>query len=421
MTGKYWSDFPRADRLIHKHVTIVGAGIIGLTTAAALVRSGRSVTVIDSATSVGMATSFGNGCQLSYGYVAPLAQPGLIAELPKLLFSKGSPLRIVPRMDPEQWAWMLKFLRACSKSIAQRNSLELLTLGQLSHQETDMWLEGADAESLSFTRSGKLVVLPSAESLAKAKAQVELQSGLGPLQRAVTEEETLAIEPALATFRGRMAGSIFTDSECAVDSYALCKHLELQLRARGVRFELGKKVQGFKLTDNRVSHLVTDQGIHDVDGLVLATGPGSSALAGKLGFTVPVYPLKGYSITAAILDPTRVPKVSVTDSSKKVVYARIGSRLRIAGVAEIRGYDSSIDARRISELVGHTRAAFGDAVDLSSVSAWTGLRPATPTSVPIIGVSPVRNVFLNVGHGALGLTLAFGSAKRLVDAIAAPH
>lgn len=409
----YWSLHSPPHGLRHAHVTVIGAGIVGLATAAALRRDGHEVTVIDAAAQVGRGTSFGNGCQLSYGYVTPLAQPSLLPELPSLLLAKNAPLKIVPRLEPAQWRWMAQFLLACRHSRAQQSSLDLLALGSLSRRETDLWLRGCDREQLSFSQTGKLVLLPSALALAKAEAQLRFQAAHGPLQHSVSEEDALRIEPALARFKGRIAGAIHTPSECAVDSHALCLDMERQLRERGVEFKLGTRVTGFEKAGRRVTHLIADGQALAVDRLVLATGPSTAAVGRMLGFSLPVYPLKGYSITARIVDPDGVPSVSVTDGSRKVVYARIGNHLRVAGVAEIRGYDSSIQASRVAQLVAHTREAFGAAVDLESVAQWSGLRPATPTSVPIIGAAPLDNVFLNVGHGALGLTLAFGSAAML--------
>jgi len=409
----YWSAERRARSPQPGHVTVIGAGIVGLATAAALRREGHEVTVIDAAAQVGRGTSFGNGCQLSYGYVAPLAQPSLLPELPRLLLARNAPLRIVPRLEPAQWRWMAQFLLACRHSRAQQSSLELLALGHLSRQETDLWLRGCDREQLRFSQTGKLVLLPTALALAKAEAQLRFQAKHGPLQRSVSAAQALEIEPALARFAGRIAGAIHTPSECAIDSHALCLDMERELRARGVEFRLGTRVTGFERSGRRVTHLVADGQALAVDRLVLATGPATAAVGRMLGLSLPVYPLKGYSITARIVDPDGVPKVSITDGARKVVYARIGNQLRVAGVAEIRGYDSSIQAGRVAELVAHTREAFGTAVDLDSVSEWSGLRPATPTSVPIIGAAPLDNVFLNVGHGALGLTLAFGSAAML--------
>lgn len=402
-----------------RHVTVLGAGIVGLATAAALARAGHAVTVVDALAGVGEGTSFGNGCQLSYGYVAPLAQPGLFAELPQLLFARQAPLRIVPRMEPAQWLWMLRFLQCCTRARADSSSLALLALGQLSRQETERWLQGTDHAALGFSQRGKLVVLPTAAALARAQAQMAMQAPHGPPQQSVSEDECLRLEPALARMRGRIAGAIHTPSECAIDSLALCRNLEARLRARGVRFALGNRVHGFHRAQGRVTHIESEAGRQEVDLLVLATGAQSPAVARQLGLSVPVYPLKGYSITVPIRDPQAAPHMNITDAAHKIVYARIGQRLRVAGVVEIRGHDMRIDAARIDALVRHTRAAFGEAVDLASVSAWTGLRPATPDSVPIIARTPLSNVLLNVGHGALGLTLAFGAASRLADLVEA--
>lgn len=418
-TKRYWATVPQLPPARFRHVTVVGAGIIGLTTAAALLRSGRSVKLIDAAKDVGLGTSFGNGCQLSYGYVAPLAQPGLLAEIPQLLFSRRAPLKIAPQVSLSQWLWMVQFLLACRSSRARAASLALLTLGALSREETDLWLHDADLSALSFSCHGKLVVLPSASVFDKAKAQLVLQAPHGPQQVAISEAECLRIEPALARFRDRIAGAIYTPSECSIDSYALCRDLALELATQGAEFALDTKVEGFHRSGDRVSHILTSKGRFEIDGLVIAAGHESAALAKKLDLSIPVYPLKGYSITVPVQDPDAVPRVSVTDAGKKVVYARIGTRLRVAGIAEISGYDKTIDQRRIRELVDHTRQAFGSAVNLDTVEPWAGLRPATPNSVPIIGPSPFSNLFLNVGHGALGLTLAFGSAHRLAQLLEA--
>jgi len=412
----YWSaPLPRTRRG-GGHVTVIGAGIIGLASAAALVRAGNSVTVIDAASEAAQGASRGNGCQLSYSYVVPLAQPGLPAELPKLLLARGAPLRVELRTDPAQWRWMFDFMAACRPSVALQSTLALLRLGQLSRSEMERWIRSSDPEALCFSRSGKIVLYESKSGFDAARRQVALQAPYGPEQRALPGDGFLAIEPALASFSGSVAGAIYTPSECAVDSLALCRDLERNLRQRGVSFDYGARVRAFARRGNRVSHLVTDEGTRRVQTVVVANGVGSAPLARKLGLRLPVYPLKGYSITVPILHLEAAPTVSITDSRRKLVYARIGNQLRVAGMAEIGG-DDRIDPKRIAQLVASTRKAFGSAVDLDCAVPWSGLRPATPTSVPIIERSPLDNLFFNVGHGALGLTLAFGSAHRLATLI----
>ncbi len=415
-TADYW-DAANTRSTRPRQVTVVGAGIVGLASAAALSRAGHRVTVIDKADTAGQGASGGNGCQLSYGYVAPLAQPGLPLEVPALILSRDGPLRMTPRADVRQWRWMWDFLRACSASVARQSTLELLKLGALSRQETERWIAGTAPQSLSFSRSQKLVLYATQASFDAARKQAELQAPHGPSQAALVADEFLSHEPALTAFRGAVAGAIHTPDECAIDALALCRHLEAALRARDVGFAYGIDVRGLRCADRGITHLVTASGERPVDALVLASGAGSAALAHSVGLRLSVYPLKGYSITVPVIDSAGAPSVSVTDARRKVVYARIGDRLRVAGFVEIGAANGAIDPRRIEQLKACTRAAFGRAVDVDAAVPWAGLRPATPTSLPIVGQSAIENLFLNVGHGALGLTLAFGTARRLADAL----
>lgn len=398
-----------------RHAIVIGAGIVGLASAAALSRAGHQVTVIDSATAAAQGASGGNGCQLSYGYVAPLAQPGLPFEVPRLMLSRDGPLRIDVKANVHQWRWMWEFLLACRSSVAHRSTLELLALGALSRRETEQWLSGAAQDALSFSRCGKLVLYSTRAGFEGACRQADLQSAHGPVQRPIAGDGFLSLEPALASFRGAVEGAIYTPDECAIDSLALCHDLERVLRSRSVRFEYGVRVHALRRKGQTVSHILTDDEERAVDAVVLANGTGCVALARSVGLRLPVLPLKGYSITVPIVKPAGVPSVSVTDVKRKVVYARIGDRLRVAGMAEIGSDDRSIDPRRIEQLEDFTRQAFGDAVDLGASVPWAGLRPAAPTSLPTVGPAPLDNLFFNVGHGALGLTLAFGTARRLAD------
>ena len=253
-----------------------------------------------------------------------------------------------------------------------------------------------------------------------ARRQLELQRALGSEQRLVTPDECVALEPALANYRGHMAGAIHTPSECAADCLKVCTELVNALRARGVRFMLDTEIHGFDVRDGRVAAVQTAAGDVEAEAFVMALGSASHRLGRRLGAYLPVYPLKGYSITVDV-DPTpgAAPQVNVTDSARKVVFARIGSRLRVAGMAELVGHDASIPATRIETLAEATRAVFPDASRLDELHPWTGLRPATPTGVPIVGrlgAAP-SNMLFNTGHGALGFTLAFGSAQRVAREI----
>ena len=402
------------------HVGVLGAGIVGLATAWQLSRRGFQVSVVDRA-APGSGASGGNGAQLSYSYVQPLADPSIWKQLPKLLFSPTSPLKLRPQLDPLQWRWGLAFLAACNARTSHQTTAQLLTLAAESRTAFEAMLAALEPDC-DFSATGKLVLYGSAASLEGARRQLELQRTMGSEQRLVTPEECIAIEPALAAYRTQMAGAIHTPSECAADCLKLCIALERALRARGVRFLLDCEVQGFDRRNGRVAAVQTSAGDLEADAFVMALGTASHRLGRQLGAYLPVYPLKGYSITVDV-DPAAhsAPRVSVTDSARKVVFARIGSRLRVAGMAELVGHDASIPATRIETLAAATRAVFPQASRLEALHPWTGMRPATPTGVPVIGrlAAAPSNMLFNTGHGALGFTLAFGSAERVAQQLMA--
>ncbi|WP_077000628.1 D-amino acid dehydrogenase [Variovorax sp. KK3] len=401
------------------HVAVLGAGIVGLATAWQLRRRGFDVTVIDRA-APGAGASGGNGSQLSYSYVQPLADPSIWKQLPKLLLSPSSPLKLRPQLDPLQWRWGLAFLAACNARTSRETTARLLALAAESRTAFDT-MRGELEPDCDFSATGKLVLHASTTSLDGARRQLELQQQMGSVQRLVTPDECIAIEPALAGYRSQMAGAIYTPSECAADCLKLCVALEAALRTRGVRFVLDCEVHGFERAGNRVTAVRTADGDLEAHAFVMALGTASHRLGRELGAYLPVYPLKGYSITVDVEpDPAAAPRVSVTDSARKVVFARIGSRLRVAGMAELVGHDASIPATRIQTLAAATRAVFPQTGPATDLHAWTGMRPATPTGVPIVGrlKQAPANVLFNTGHGALGFTLAFGSAERLAQALA---
>jgi len=400
-------------------VAVLGAGIVGLAAAWELSLRGHSVTVIDRA-APGSGASGGNGAQLSYSYVQPLADPSIWAQLPKLLLLRSSPLKLRPQLDPHQWRWGLEFLAACNAETSRNTTAQLLSLAMRSRAgfEAMMAILQPDCD---FSATGKLVIYRSQAALDSAARQVELQRELGGApQRTVSPDECMAIEPALVGVRNEIAGAVHTESECAADCLKLCMALVDALQTRGVQFMLGDTIDGFALRGDSVSAVLTSRGAVDADAFVLSLGSASHTLAQRLGLRLPVYPLKGYSITLAVDEtPGAAPSVSVTDSANKVVFARLGKRLRVAGMAELVGPDASIPASRIESLVASTRALFPKCSDFAELNPWTGMRPATPTGLPIVDPLPgtPKNLLFNTGHGALGFTLSFGSAGRIADAI----
>ncbi len=414
---------------IDRHACVLGAGIAGLATAYALERQGWQVTVIDQGP-VGGGASGGNGAQLSYSYVQPLADASVWGQLPRLLFSPDSPLKLRPQWSLSQWRWGAAFLAACNDATSRRTTGTLLDLAAHSRQvfERLREREGLDCD---FTRTGKLVLYRSREALAAGERQMALQRAWGCEQEAVSAARCVELEPALAHGADRIVGAIHTPSECAADCQQVCDGLHARLAARGMRFLLGMQLQGFERGAHGAISAVrlrsSAPGAPSVetrvtaDHFVLALGSASADWAARLGASVPVYPLKGYSITVdAPAGAAWAPRVNVTDAARKVVFARLGQRLRVAGMAELVGDDRSIPADRIERLRAAVAAVLGhDPGEGARLHPWTGMRPATPTGLPVAGrrSGGPGNLWLHTGHGALGFTLSFGTGERLAEAM----
>ena len=407
------------------HICVLGAGIIGVTSAYRLLQEGHEVTLIDALAHAGSGTSMGNGAQLSYSYVAPLADPSVWTHWPHYLFSASSPLTLRPQIDPAQWRWLMQFLAACNTARVERTTRELLQLAFHSRDELAQ-LQQQVALEFNHRTAGKLVMYTDAAGLDAARKQVAFQSQYGCQQEVISAARCLEIEPALAAAKRNWAGGVYTPSEAAGDCAQFCQNLvAVMQRERGFRFLPSRTITQVKVQDGKVSRLQAGANTIAADSYVLALGAESSQFAKQAGFRLPVYPLKGYSITVPLEDAATqeaAPQVSVTDIAKKIVYARLGNRLRVAGRVELVGMDNTIPQRAIKELRQGVNELFpssgNQGLSNRQLSPWCGFRPATPSGVPIIGASPIKNLFLNVGHGSLGWTLACGSASLLASHIA---
>lgn len=400
------------------HIIVIGAGIIGMTTAYTLAREGHRVSVVDAAPDTGLLTSKANGAQLSYSFVAPLAGPDVLAQLPAWLMRGDSPLRLRLRADPALWRWGLDFLRACRRAVAERTTAELLQLG--AHSRALMHaMVAREALDFDFASSGKLLVYQDAAAYAGALRQLDYQASLGCEQQALSRQECLAMEPALAGIADHIAGGIFTVTEDAGDCMKLCNALRAVLaQTHDVNFHFNTTVRRLSLAGERVAAIDTDQGPIQGDGYVIANGVGAQTLGRQAGLDPLIYPLKGYSLTYALGDSSRAPVTSLSDVHNKVVYARLGDRLRVAGMVDIGDRSLAVDARRIAGLKDQVRRYLPGLDPVAEPDEWAGLRPARPDGKPLIGATPYSNLWINAGHGGLGFTLAAGSAAVLADRIA---
>ena len=404
------------------HVAVLGAGIVGITTAYFLDKAGHKVTVIERNAHAGLETSYANGGQLSYSYVAPLAGPGVVPKIPPWLLRADSPLRFYPKFDLDQWRWCINFVRACNRPQAEISTVHLL---RLAYYSRDLIHDIVANEPITFDyrRNGKLVIFSDTASFDGAKRTLDFQRAFGSEQNALDSDECLALEPALQHIKHRVVGGVHTPSEDAGDCHDFCVAMESLLRKRGVKFLTSTSVDKFdcNATGTCINAVGTSVGDIEADAFVMAMGAANAWHAKRLGFYLPIYPLKGYSLTLDTSKATNfasAPRISVTDSAYKVVYALLGNELRIAGMADIAGYDTALDLVRVRLLINQAKAVFPNAGDYSAdLKPWCGLRPATPKGTPILGASPITNLFLNVGHGALGWTLASGCAKVVSDLI----
>lgn len=406
-----------------KNALVLGAGIIGLCSAYYLQRAGFNVTVIDQENEVGSQTSFANGAQLSYSYVAPLAAPGVLSQVPKWLLNPDAPMRLKPSLNPADICWGLRFAKACTAEQNLQTTKELLSLSFLSRDLFHQLFE--EIKAVDFDRPGKLVIHRDRAHFESAIKQLELQRSLGCEQEALNTEQCLEKEPALAPLRSQIVGGIWTPSEEVVDSFKLCVAIRKNLEAKGVKFLLGERIHSLATvpastnssSSQDVEVVLANGQRLSAETIVVALGSFANELLDPIKINVPVGPLKGYSLTLEIEDKQQAPYVSITDYERKVVYARIGNRLRIAGMADRVGLDKRLDPKRINTLITEAKRLFPNAGNYTKATQWMGLRPATPKGKPIIDKTQYGNLWLNLGHGALGLTLASGSGKVLAEMI----
>ncbi len=403
-------------------VVVLGSGIIGTASAWWLRQSGHDVTVLERRAGPAQETSFANGGQISVSYAEPWANPQAPLRILRWMTREDAPLWFQPRLDPWQWQWGLAFLRECLPARQRINIRAMLALAQYSRTT----LQSMRAElgiSYHEQQRGILSFFRSQRDFESAQEAASMLRDLGVDRRLVSAEEILQIEPALKGSEVTFAGGDFTASDESGDIHAFTTALAEQSAAAGVEFRFNTEVTRILAEGGRAYavEVIDAEGRHrreTGDAFVVAMGAFSPFLVRPLGVSCPVYPTKGYSATFPVLDPALAPEVSLTDSSRKVVFSRLGDRLRVAGTAELSGYARGLNTVRCEALSRIVRELFADgAVDLSQPNYWAGLRPSTPSSVPLVGRTRIGNLYLNTGHGTLGWTMGVGSGRALADIV----
>jgi D-amino-acid dehydrogenase len=403
-------------------VAVLGAGVVGVTAAWYLAADGHEVTVVDRQDGPALETSFANGGQISASHAEPWANPAAPWQILRWLGREDAPLLFRPRADRDQWRWALQFLVECLPARTRRNTIQCLSLALYS-RECLRALRAATGIEYDHLERGILQFCTDAREFGHAVAAAALMRRYGCEREVRTADQCVALEPALAACRGRLAGGIYTAGDESGDAQRFTAGLARLAAARGVAFRWrttvtalaveGDAVRGARCTGER-----GDEEWLGADGYVVALGSYSPLLLRPVGVPAPVYPVKGYSLTIAVGDHRGAPTMSLTDLAHKIVITRLGDRLRVAGTAEISGYGTELNAVRCEALLQRSFDLFPDAGERASAQFWTGLRPATPSNVPLVGRTRYANLFLDTGHGTLGWTMACGSGRALADIVA---
>ncbi|PLX54617.1 MAG: hypothetical protein C0629_16890 [Chromatiales bacterium] len=398
---------------------VIGAGLIGLTTALFLRRHGAEVVVVDRADGPGAETSFANGGLLTPSMADPWNAPGILGKMLRWIGHESAPVLLRPHALPALGAWGIAFLR---QSRPQRFRENLLRNVRLANYSLSVMAGLRDEYEFAYDGacSGSLKLLRDTVALEQATAMAESLVSHGVRFQSLDRAATVALEPALAPVADEVAGSLFFPDDESGDAHRFCCAVAEVLRRLGVTLRFGLEVESLRKQGGRMTGVVTAQGVLEADVYVVAAGSYSTQLLRPLGLRLPVRPAKGYSITLPVEGLQQRPRLPVVDDALHAVVVPLGHRLRVAGTAEFAGFDRTLRPQRIDNLrylLRQTYPEIAASLDAAPVQAWTGLRPMSADGVPLIGVTSIGSLFLNTGHGPLGWTLAAGSAKALADKI----
>ena len=396
-------------------VVVLGSGVIGVTSAWYLAQAGHEVTVIDRQPGPALETSFANAGEVSFGYCSPWAAPGIPKKAIKWLLMEHAPLILRPKVDGAMLSWLVRMLRNCTSDRYAINKSRMLRLADYSRTSLAALREetGIDYDQ---RMKGTLQLFRTEAQLEASAKDVKALNADGIPCQVLDPAGCIAQEPALAQARDKIVGGLLTPLDETGDCFKFTNALAALAEAKGVTFRWGESIQRVEVEGGRATGVVTDKGTIRADAVVMALGSFSPMLMRPLGIRLPVYPVKGYSLTIPITNAALAPESTVMDESYKIAITRLGDRIRVGGMAEISGYNNRLEPARRRTLE-HSVSDLFPGGDLSQATFWSGLRPMTPDGTPIIGPTAVQGLYLNTGHGTLGWTMSTGSARVIADVV----
>ena len=397
-------------------VVVLGSGVVGLTSAWYLNQAGYQVTVIDRQDRSAEETSFANAGQISYGYSSPWAAPGIPTKAIKWLFEQHAPLKIQPTLNPELVSWASKMLLNCQLDRYKINKSRMLTVANRSRECLAQLNKTYDLD-YQGRRQGTLQIFRKPSQLQAVEKDIALLEESGTRYQLMDKAACLAQEPGLASMHGDLVGGLYLPDDETGDCYLFCQQLQSMAEQAGVNFLFNTQIKELVTNGHKIDAVRTDKGDIVADRYVVALGSYSKQLLSPLGIELPIYPVKGYSLTLPVLDEQHAPNSTIMDETYKVAVTRFDNRIRVAGTAELAGFDPNLPPKRLATLNHVVSQLFPNGIDLKQGEYWSGFRPMTPDGTPIIGRTALENLYTNTGHGTLGWTMACGSADILTELI----
>ncbi|WP_430249386.1 D-amino acid dehydrogenase [Neorhizobium sp. DAR64860/K0K1] len=396
-------------------VIVLGAGVIGTTTAYQLAKAGHEVVVVDRQTGPALETSFANAGEVSFGYCSPWAAPGIPRKALKWIFMEHAPLILRPKLDRAMLSWMFKMLSNCT---SERYAINKSRMLRLSDYSRICLADVRDETGIDYDArmQGTLQLFRTQQQLDASAKDVKALAADGIPYEVLDPEGCIRVEPALAHVREKIVGGLLTPKDETGDCFKFTNLLAAKAEALGVRFAYGTTIKRLDVEGGKVRGVVTDRETLRGDAVVVALGSYSPLIVKEHGIDLPVYPVKGYSLTIPIKDASRAPESTIMDETYKIAITRLGDRIRVGGMAEISGYTNDLGAPRRRTLE-HSVTDLFPGGDITKASFWSGLRPMTPDGTPVIGATKIDGLYLNTGHGTLGWTMSCGSARVISDLV----